>query len=358
VTRWLTDAPVETRLLEFLRRPESYPEQPQRVSVLETHMSWVFLLDRSVYKLKKPVARPFLDFRSVAARRRFCLEEVRLNRVLAASVYFGAVPIVDSPGGLQIGGIGPALDWLVHMRRLPEDRMLDRVITTGNPQPSEIDRLCRLLARFYRAAPRRRLSAKAYMRRLWQEIAVNERDLTDPRFDPGSGLVRRLCAAQRRFLRNNVDLLAARSNSGHLVDGHGDLRPEHICLEPQPVVIDRLEFEPAYRIVDPVDELAYLAMECERLGAGWVGAKILREYLCRSGNRVPWRLIEFYACLRACQRARFAIMHLWHGDPGPRARWIGRAREYLAVAARRMRRRRVGIQRSGWPSGQFISLRG
>ena len=327
------DGQVPTSVLGFLSQPESYPERPSGVQKIETHMSWVFLLNRHVYKLKKPVLRPFLDFRSLAARRRFCQEEVRLNRKLAPDVYLGAVPLTESDDQLAVNGGGKVIDWLVRMRRLPADRMLDRVILAGGPSHAELDRLNHLLVGFYRAAPRRRLAPEAYVARLRQEIALNRLDLIDPSRSPLTGLARFVSTMHLQFIALHLSLL--RERAARISEVHGDLRPEHLCLEPKPVAIDRLEFKPMFRYLDPVDELCYLAMECERLGAERLGSRLLHEYSTGLGDRVPESLIAFYKGLRACQRARLAVLHLNAGSSAViRARWIGRASEYLGLAAR------------------------
>jgi aminoglycoside phosphotransferase family enzyme len=113
----------------FLSRPEAYPDRPKHVEVKQTHMSWVFLTETCAWKLKKPVRTEYLDFTSPKKRRRNCEREVLLNRRLAPDVYHGVVPLTMAPeGNIQLGGHGKVLDWLVCMRRLPSDRMLDQAI--------------------------------------------------------------------------------------------------------------------------------------------------------------------------------------------------------------------------------------
>ena len=113
----------------FLRRPEAYASRPPSVELKETHMSWLFLTDRYVWKLKKPVRYDYLDFSTVEARKADCELEVKLNRRLAPDVYLGVVSLVSDPHGrMQLGGEGQVVDWLVMMRRLPVDRMLDAAI--------------------------------------------------------------------------------------------------------------------------------------------------------------------------------------------------------------------------------------
>ena len=114
--------------VHFLLQPESYPEPTLKVEAVETHMSCVFLTDQFAYKLKKPVKTSFLDYSTVELRRHFCEEEIRLNKRLAPTVYLSTVAITRRDGEMVVGGDGPAIDWLVKMRRLPRDRMLDQAI--------------------------------------------------------------------------------------------------------------------------------------------------------------------------------------------------------------------------------------
>ena len=149
------DVPADVALADkvaFLGAAESHTvERPGQVEAIETHMSWVFLTGRFAYKLKKPVRHPLGDLRSLAARRRNCLVEVRLNRRLAPDVYRGTQPLTFAAGGagLQLGGAGRVVDWLVVMRRLPEMLMLDRALRSGGPEPADLDRVASRLARFY-----------------------------------------------------------------------------------------------------------------------------------------------------------------------------------------------------------------
>jgi aminoglycoside phosphotransferase family enzyme len=113
------DSPTLADKVAYLSRPESYGEGVGAVEVIETHMSYVFLVERLVYKLKKPVRYPFLDFSTLDARRFNCQEELRLNRRLARSVYLAVVPLSISSRGLDLEGTGEPVEWLVKMRRLP-----------------------------------------------------------------------------------------------------------------------------------------------------------------------------------------------------------------------------------------------
>lgn len=319
----------------FLKRPDAYPERPGRVEAVETHMSWVFLTDRHAYKLKKPVRYDYLDFSTVAARRRDCSEEVRLNRRLAQGVYLGIVRLtVDDAGRLHLDGPGPVVDWLVKMRRLPADRTLEHAIRNGTLQRDELERALLKLARFYAALPPLAPAPDDHRQRFEEEVRANRRELLKPAYRQPRAAVEAVTAAQLAFLSRRRDLIEGRVRDGRIVEAHGDLRPEHIYLGPEPVIVDCLEFNRDFRLLDPADELAYLAVECDRLGAPEVGRLAFEIYARITGDDPPAPLVAFYKSFRACLRAKIA---LWHLDEPPVAtpeKWVARARDYLRLAGR------------------------
>ena len=321
----------------FLLDPAAYARiervPPSDVQTVETHMAWVFLTDRHAWKLKKPVRYAFLDFSTVEARRRDGLDEVALNARLAPGVYLGVVPLALGPSGvLVLGGDGPAVDWVVQMRRLPGDGFLDRRLRCGAVGEDEIAAVAEILARFYAAAVPVGLSGEAYCARLGAAIVddVEELDCHDRHADGAEDIG----AALVRFIDANGDLLADRA--GRVVEGHGDLRPEHVCLNSPPVVIDCLEFSQDFRIVDPVDELAFLAMECEMIGAPAAGTAILASTCKRLGDDPPRALVGFYAAGRALLRAKLAFSHVWDVERGAHEHWRARGRAYLDLARRHL----------------------
>jgi aminoglycoside phosphotransferase family enzyme len=319
--------------VDFLRRPAAHPERVGRVETVETHMSWVFLTERFAYKLKKPVRYDFLDFRSLQARQRSCEEEVRLNRRLAPDVYLGVVPLTLGPdGGLRLGGFGEPVDWLVKMRRLPPERMLDRAIADGTLTTLRVRGLALFLAEFYRDAPPVAMSAAAYCARLDAEIAANLRHLRDPAYDLPGDLVERLCRAQAGFLAAHPTLFDRRVRDRRIIEAHGDLRPEHICLGPRPQIIDCLEFRQEFRILDPADELSFLSLECARLGAAKVEPLLFEVYREVTEDAPAVQLIAFYKGYRACLRAKIAVWHLREPEPHTPEKWSALARTYLALA--------------------------
>ncbi len=328
----------------FLSRPGAYPEPTEGVLRVQTHMSWVFLLDASAYKLKKPVRLSYLDFSTPALRKFFCDEELRLNRRLSEGVYLDVVPLMlDASGFLRVGAAADAgdgdrvVDWLVHMRRLPAERMLDRMIVDNRLGEDDVRRVVERLARFYRAGPAVPLTPDDYRARFAAAIRQNRSELVQPRYGLDAGAVGETCRQQLATLERLAPLLAERATAGRLVEGHGDLRPEHVCLmDAHPQFIDCLEFSRDLRVLDPVDELAFLALECERLGAPWTRECIFRTYAEATGDAPPTALVAFYQSYRAAIRARIAAWHLDDESVQAPARWIARAGEYLRLARARI----------------------
>ena len=319
----------------FLKRPESYSDSPGAVEAVETHIAWVFLTDRYAYKLKKPVRYPYLDFRTLAARRRDAEEEVRLNRRLAPGVYLGVVALTAGrAGGLALEGAETPVEWLVKMRRLPRETMLDFAIASRTLDAGALDGVAERLAAFYGAAKPVVFPPGAYRRRFEREIEANARATAEPRYGLPAAVITATAAAQRRFLLRRGDLLEARSAAGRIVEGHGDLRPEHVSLGPPPAIIDCVEFNRDFRLLDPADELAYLGMECERLGAETLGPRLLTRYGMLTGDQPPAALVDFYKSFRALLRAKLAAWHLDDRAVPYPSQWFNRAKAYLALAER------------------------
>jgi aminoglycoside phosphotransferase family enzyme len=214
--------------------------------------------------------------------------------------------------------------------------MLDAAIRADAVDPAAVERIAALLAGFYRNAVPAPLAPGAYRQRLAATLAEN-RAVLGAAVGLDQPLVAALSAWQENFLRSRSTLLGERA--GHLVDAHGDLRPEHVCLAPEPVIIDCLEFDAELRRLDPLDELSYLALECERLGAAHVGQRILAHYQTASGDHCPAELSDFYRTFRACVRAKIAIWHLADCTPGEREHWRQRAGDYLRLAGSRLGKR-------------------
>jgi uncharacterized protein len=322
-----------------LQAPATYAQRDAFIESIETHFAWVFLAGEYAYKLKKPAVHPGMDLRTIESRRASCLEELRLNRKLAAGVYLDVVPLVRrSSGELRLGGEGAIVDWLVRMRRLPSNLMLDRAIEAGTATPNALAAVGSLLARFYDAQPRLSFEPEQYVERIAAQIHADRHALFAPELGLDDRHVQAALTASWCALNAVERDLGVRAREGRIVEAHGDLRPEHICLSEPPCVIDSLEFSQDLRTLDPAEELAYLWIECLQAGNAQAGDCVLDAYLRQSGDCVSGRLLDFYRSRRAMVRAKIVAWHLHDPAVMNLAPWRERAEGYLEHAERHARR--------------------
>jgi len=315
----------------------------QCAEVIETHFAWIFLTDLHAYKLKKPVRRGRMDYTTIAARKQVCLDELTLNRRLAPTVYLEVLPITRSPDAIFAFGRrrgARVVDWVVKMRRLPAARMLDRAIAARTVRKEDVQSLAAMLTGFFDGAVRQQLSEPRYVERLLERTEQNGRDLRAPDLGLDARCISRIIEMQSAFLEQRTALVGPRA--AHLIDGHGDLRPEHIYLgsaSDSPCVIDCLEFDAELRWVDPAEEIAFLALECRKLGAGPLARALVDHYRAATLTPPSAALMDFYTSQSAMTRAKLAAWHV--RDPElarDAALWRSRASSYLRIAARHIRR--------------------
>ncbi|TDN99182.1 MULTISPECIES: hypothetical protein [Halomonas] len=333
----MSEVPLR-RKVAFLSSSRAYPGFTGEVEVKQTHMAWVFLAGDRVYKLKKPVEYTYRDCHFLGDREFLCHEEVRLNRRLAPEVYLGVSALrVDPEGSLALDGEGEVVDWLVVMKRLPEHLMLDVALSRETASGQGITRVAQRLSGFYRGLAPVEMSPDTYLEGFRRELDHNRAVLTDSRFSLARGGVLAMLERLDRVLEEEPDLLGERPRQGRIIEGHGDLRPEHVCLCDPPVVIDCLEFSRPLRLVDPFDELSFLGLECERLGGAWIFERLVSECSRALDDHPSRRLLAFYTAYRACLRARLSLAHLLEPDPRTPEKWKPRARQYLALGQRACR---------------------
>ena len=298
-------------IVHDLLRPEAYGLASGEVTLRTTHASWVFLTDRDVWKLKRPVDLGFLDFRDVESRRRACEEEVRLNRRLAPDVYLGVEPVHRTARGHALSGGGPVVDWAVHMRRLPDTASAASLLEQGRLDARSLGTVAERLADFLREArPAPDFGKIATLGRNLDEnfaqVAPFVGDLLDQKtFDD-------VQAFQREELTRNAARFVERVAENRVREGHGDLRLEHVYLlptkegPPQPVVIDCIEFAERFRCGDSAAELAFLSMELESAGRPDSAAGFLARFAEASDDFGLYGVLDFYLSYRAWVRGKVA----------------------------------------------------
>ncbi len=303
-------------------------------AVAETHSGVVFFLGDRAYKLKKPVSFGFLDFTSVAARKRACDREVELNRRLSPDVYLGVLDVAGPDGAI--------CDHLVAMRRLPASRRLATLVTAGSDVGPELRRLARLVAGFHARAERSRTidassSGPALLER-WEATVGEATALADRILERDR--LEHVATLGRRYLAGRFDLLADRIAAGRICDGHGDLLAEDIfCLDDGPRVLDCLEFDDRLRYGDVLADVAFCAMDLEHLGAPDAAATFLALYRELGGDTWPASLADFYVASRALVRAAVRGLRADQGEAGA----ADEARRHLVQAESHLERGRVRL---------------
>ncbi len=294
------------RLVERLLDPALYPHPADRVELIETHISWVLLAGDRVYKIKKPVNLGFLDFTTLGRRRRFCQDEVRLNRRLTSDIYLGVVEIKGSAAAPRFDGRGRTLEVAVVMRRLPAERMLDRLVGENAAPPALLDGIGTTVARFHAAADTGgeidELGSIETIRRNWQEnFAQTDTVGRELLSDDTRRRVREYVAT---FLEREAARFSARVAAGRSRDCHGDLQAQHVCCVEPVQIFDCIEFNHRFRFGDVAGEIAFLAMDLERLGRPDLAIRFLNAYLEENGDYEAVPLLDFYRAYRAWVRAK------------------------------------------------------
>jgi aminoglycoside phosphotransferase family enzyme/predicted kinase len=302
-------------------------------SVAETHSAVVFFVGDRAYKLKKPVDLGFLDFRSRAGREAVCHREVELNRRLSPDVYLG-VADVHGPGGEMC-------DHLVVMRRMPHDRRLSTLVERGERVEGHLWDLAHLIAAFHSRAERSAAADAAAspgaLAGRWRDNSASLK-ASVPVVDGAT--VERVHALAMRYLDGRLPLFDRRRVEGRACDGHGDLLADDVfCLPDGPRVLDCIEFDDGLRYGDTLADVAFLAMDLERLGRPELGELFLRAYRLHADDVWPASLEHHHIAYRAQVRAKVTAIRAGQGhEPS-----VAEARRLLAMAADHLEAARVRL---------------
>ncbi len=313
--------------------PAAYPHPVDAITVQDTHISRVFLTGRWAYKIKKAVDLGFLDFSTLDLRHHFCRREVELNRRLTEGVYRGVVAIVAHKGGYRLAGEGPAVEYAVRMRQLPGTETLSARLRNGVVDAGLIRRLVAFLLDFYAGAVRVPPDSK---RAIWQAVREACRNNlqaigTHPCSDQRRRRLERIQMALEHHLTTHKVLFSQRIIEGRVIDGHGDLRGDHLYFESDGSmqVIDCIEFNDRLRRIDIISDLAFLTMDLDHKGHPQWADLVMQTYAETSGDAAGLAWWPFYQCYRALVRCKVNLIN------AQRAGTASRRGEICQQAARR-----------------------
>lgn len=337
-------------LIERLRDPGAFPDAAgASVDVAQTHASVVFLVGDTAWKAKKPVNLGFLDFSTLERRRADCERELRLNRRMVPGIYRGLAAVIREGGRLRVARNVPqgaeAIEWLVEMRRLPADGMLDCLIPAGGVTERHLRDFARRLADFHAhadAGPDVRRHGELDVVRARQDDCLRRlaehAERRAPGIDPPleAAFVRALDRAARAWLDRIAPTLEARRRDGLVRDGHGDLQAANACMVDGRIeAYDCLEFEDAYRCTDRAMDPSFLAMDLDRFGRPDLAEAFLAAYADAAGERDAGELFRFFRMHYAIVRAMTESIRLH--QPGTAADDLpivaAKVRTYALLAA-------------------------
>jgi len=308
------------KMLEALQNPAAYPEQTSNVKLVQTHISWVFICDEFVYKLKKPVNFGFLDFSTLEKRKHYCHQEVELNRRLAKDVYLGVSPVVFDGDRYRILDVledGETVEYAVKMRVIPNEILLKNRFEMGALTKEDIDRTARAIAEFHATAKQ---STKIDEFGSLETVRFN----TDENFQQteayiGSSILPEQFEALKswttEFYTHHAEVFQKRISAGRVRDCHGDLHMEHICLTEPITIIDCIEFNERFRYSDTASDIAFLLMDLE-YHDGKQFAELLydsyKKYSGELGSELEL-IMKYYKIYRAYVRGKVNSFQL--NDP-------------------------------------------
>jgi aminoglycoside phosphotransferase family enzyme len=325
-------------LIAALLNPLVYPDAASQVKLVQTHISYIFLTESHAYKLKKPVNLGFLDFSTLRKRHYFLEQELVLNRRLAPEIYLAVLPVVVRQGELQVGGEGKAIEYVLQMVRLPQDRMMDEIAARRELTTAMMDAIVARLAPFYQQA------ATGARVNKFGDLAVirYNHDENFSQIQPFVGSALSAAAFQdmvkyaQRFMQRQAGLFAERIKTGKIRDCHGDLHMSNICLTDGVYIFDCIEFNPRFRYSDVAADIDFLAMDLDFHSYTDLSDYFVKRVAAESGDPDILRLVNFYKCYRAVVRGKinaFAAVEP-EQEPEDRQKALQLARAYFDLAWR------------------------
>ncbi|MEM2968044.1 MAG: phosphotransferase [Candidatus Bathyarchaeia archaeon] len=309
---------TQKQIVDALMKPEAYDEAVGKVELEQTHISFVFLTERFVYKVKKAVNFGFLDFTTLEKRRFFCQKELELNRRLCGDMYLEVVPI-NKAAAVKIKGAGETVEYAVKMRRLPQDKIMSRLLEENKVDRTLVDRIAKIIADFHAKAETNQQISKfgslATIEANWKEnFEQTEAFIGNTVSKEDFELIRSKVYA---FMKRNSAVFEKRATTGKVKDCHGDIHSGNIFIENGIYIFDAIEFNDRFRYSDAAADVAFLAMDLDFRGRPDLSEVFIEKYMEYSGDRELPLLLPFYKCYRAYVRGKVVSFKL--NDPNVRS---------------------------------------
>ncbi len=355
--------PLDTSLIDSLMSPAAFSHPVRAVQLIETHISWVFLAGDYVYKVKKPIALDFLDFRDLERRKFYCEEEIRLNQPWAPDIYLDVAPITDDNGQPRFGGGGAPIEYAVRMRRFDQQLRLDLQLECGKLSIADMKELSRNIAVRHTAAQVVDEDQRDRVVALTKEFIWDNFAALDGFIDAAE--LNSLRKWTERELKKVDALLWQRFDDGFVRDCHGDLHLANLVRLPGGITtFDCIEFSIDLRHIDVACDIAFLIMDLVARGRRDLGAHFLNRYLECTGDYGSMGMLSLYFVYRCLVRAKVAvILSKERESDEARQADLSEAQRYCEMAKRQATARTPvlvimsGLSGSGktWVSGQLMA---
>jgi aminoglycoside phosphotransferase family enzyme/predicted kinase len=303
--------------IEALLNPAVYPHEVGEIQLVETHISWVILTGPYAYKVKKALDLGFLDFSTLAKRKFFCEEEIRLNGRLAPHIYLNVVAISGSPRAPRLAGEGPVIDYAVRMRQFPQDGLLDRLIARDALRPAHIDGMTAIVAQFHETIPEAAADTPfGTPAAALDPVVENFRQVLLRERDPAiRARLHRLQTWSEQTNQRLSDVIRRRKAEGRVRECHGDMHLGNMALvDGEILIFDGIEFNENLRWIDVMSEVAFLTSDLEHRGRPDYGWRFLNGYLEAAGDYPGLAVLRYYQAYRAMVRAKVARIRLAQDD--------------------------------------------
>jgi aminoglycoside phosphotransferase family enzyme len=303
---------VQNQVVKALMTPEAYDDATGKIELIQTHISYVFLTQKLVYKVKKAVNLGFLDFTTLEKRRFYCEKEVGLNRRLCKDMYLEVVPINKSNGVIKVKGEGETVEYAVKMKRMPQDKMMNTLLDKKQIDKKIIDRIAKIIAGFHSKAETNAQTSKfgslATIKGNWNENYEQTREFVDRTILPEdfNFILKKIDA----FIEQNKALFEKRMADGRVKDCHGDIHSGNIFVTNGIYIFDAIEFNERFRYSDIASDIAFLAMDLDYKERIDLSTFLVEKYVQYSGDRELLRLLPFYKCYRAYVRGKVVSFKL------------------------------------------------
>ncbi len=327
---------AQKQVVEALMNPEAYDEDPGSIELVQTHISFVFLTRNFVYKVKKAVNFGFLDFTTLEKRRFFCKKEVELNRRLCGDMYLEVVPINRS-NAIKIKGAGETVEYAVKMKRMPQEKMMSKLLEENKVDDRLVDRIAKIIAEFHsKAETNNRISkfgSLAIIETNWEEnFEQTEEYVGKTIYTEDFKLIRKRV---EDFMKNNVALFKKRMAEGRVRDCHGDIHSGNIFVTDGIYVFDAIEFNERFRYSDVAADVAFLSMDLDFRERTDLADFFIERYVKYSGDQKLTKLLPFYKCYRAYVRGKVVSFKLKDPNVGreEKSAAMKEAKAYFKLAA-------------------------